>query len=167
VAIIRQIEARDAAAFVGLSEKLDAETKLMLFEPGERLFTPGDQARRIAAMHAEGSTQVVFVAELSGGLVGFLGATAGSAQRTRHTASLTLGVLRSCWGKGIGSSLLDALAAWAKAKDLHRLELSVLSHNLRAVNLYLRHGFVVEGTRKHALRVDSAYFDEYWMGRLL
>ena len=78
-----------------------------------------------------------------------------------------MGVLRSCWGKGIGSSLLDALAAWAKAKDLHRLELSVLSRNLRAVNLYLRHGFVVEGTRKHALRVDSAYFDEYWMGRLL
>jgi RimJ/RimL family protein N-acetyltransferase len=78
-----------------------------------------------------------------------------------------MGVLTEHSGKGIGQHLLETLEAWGRARDLHRLELTVMTHNFRALHLYLMRGFVVEGLRRHALRVDDAFVDEYWMAKLL
>jgi hypothetical protein len=49
---------------------------------------------------------------------------------------------------------------------LHRLELTVHTSNLQALGLYLRHGFQVEGVRRHSLLVDGRYVDEYLISRL-
>jgi RimJ/RimL family protein N-acetyltransferase len=56
--------------------------------------------------------------------------------------------------------------AWAEKHDVHRLELTVMSHNERAIGLYRRHGFELEGTRRHSVRVEGAYVDELAMARL-
>lgn len=44
-------------------------------------------------------------------------------------------------GKHIGSALIDALAAWAKAQDLSRIRLDVYPDNAVAMALYKRLGF--------------------------
>ena len=112
-------------------------------------------------------TQVVLVADVDGRLGGFLGSTAGAQRRSRCTASLVLGVLERFQGRGIGSALLEAHEEWARAKHLHRLELTVMTHNERALRLYRRHGFVIEGTRADALQVDGAFVSEHYMGKII
>ncbi len=42
-----------------------------------------------------------------------------------------------------------------------------MASNARAIRLYRRVGFVVEGRRREALRVDGRYVDELYAGLLL
>ncbi len=161
--MIRRIEERDARAFIELCRQLDTETRFLLFEPGEQLLT---QEQHIGRIQQDGQ-QIVLVAEDEGQLVGFVGATVGSFRRNRHAANLVMGVLASCWGRGIGARLLDALEGVARERGLHRLELAVMARNQRAIALYHRCGFVIEGRRCHSVLVDGEYVDEYWMGKLL
>jgi len=49
--------------------------------------------------------------------------------------------VKSCWGKGIGSAMLDFAEKQAGLLGLRRLELRVINDNPRARTLYLRRGF--------------------------
>jgi RimJ/RimL family protein N-acetyltransferase len=69
-------------------------------------------------------------------------------------------------GRGLGTSLLAELSVWAERTGLHRLELTVMAHNERALALYRRCGFEVEGTRRHSLLVDGRYVDELLLANL-
>jgi GNAT superfamily N-acetyltransferase len=51
-------------------------------------------------------------------------------------------------GQGIGSALIAALVAEARARGVARIRLDVIDRNPRARNLYLRHGFVPCGRRR-------------------
>lgn len=78
-----------------------------------------------------------------------------------------MGVDADAAGRGIGSGLLAAADQQARHRGLRRLELTVMADNLRALGLYLRGGFQVEGLRRQALARDGATVDEYYMGKLL
>jgi len=40
-------------------------------------------------------------------------------------------------------------------------------HNIRAIALYENCGFEREGLKRHSLRIDGTYVDEYYMSKLL
>lgn len=87
--------------------------------------------------------------------------------RLRHSAMLGIGVARAWQGRGVGSEmmrrLLDLADNWL---GLLRIELSVYTDNARAIALYRKHGFEMEGTlRAFALR-QGRYADVYTMARL-
>jgi RimJ/RimL family protein N-acetyltransferase len=46
---------------------------------------------------------------------------------------------------------------------LRRIELTVHTSNQRAIDVYKRCGFQVEGVRQSSLLVDGKYVDEYLM----
>lgn len=58
------------------------------------------------------------------------------------TPEVSVGVVASERGRGVGGALLDALAAGARERGVAALSLSV-EHANPAVRLYERHGFVV------------------------
>ena len=66
-------------------------------------------------------------------------------------------------GEGIGTLLLDAAVARARATGRRRLLLRVLSTNVGARRLYQRQGFTVEGTYHEAFLIDGAYVDDIAM----
>jgi RimJ/RimL family protein N-acetyltransferase len=70
-------------------------------------------------------------------------------------------------GRGIGRGLLAAAGPEAAGRGLRRLELTVMTGNLRALGLYLRCGFQVEGLRRRALVRGTTVTGEYYMGKLL
>jgi RimJ/RimL family protein N-acetyltransferase len=162
--MIRPIEQRDAEQFLELLSALDRETSFLLMEPGERTLTIEAQRKLI---ETSAPLRMVFVAEREGELVGFVGATRGAFRRNQHSAHLAMGVRRSAQRTGVGSALLSRLVDWAEESGIHRLELTVMAHNLGAIALYLRHGFAIEARRVASLKVDGAYVDEYGMARLL
>lgn len=163
---IRAIEETDADAFLHLCLRLDAETTFMMLEPGERAQDLSAQRARIAAIVASDREQT-WVAEHEGTLVGYLGVRGGAFRRNQHSASIVIGILQSSAGQGIGTQLFTTLEAWAQKRRLHRLELTVMVHNQRAIRLYQKMGFVIEGTKQHSLCVDGVYVDEYYMAKLL
>jgi putative acetyltransferase len=70
-------------------------------------------------------------------------------------------------GRGVGSALMQTMCAYADGwGHFLRIELEVFTDNARAIALYQRFGFRVEGTyRAYALR-DGVYADALAMARL-
>ncbi|HEV3380143.1 MAG TPA: ribosomal protein S18-alanine N-acetyltransferase [Trebonia sp.] len=61
---------------------------------------------------------------------------------------LTIAVHRDCWGRGIGSVLLESLVDEARARGCGEVFLEVREDNPRARGLYLRRGFEEIGIRR-------------------
>lgn len=163
---IREIRESDAEAFLGLCRRLDQETRFMLFEPGERGSSVEEQRAQIKNILA-GENQTLLVAQEGRDLVGYIAAIGGSVRRTRHRAHIVVGVLQEFTGRGIGTRLFQEAEKWAREKRLRRLELTVMVHNERAIRLYKKQGFAIEGVKKDSLLIEEAYVDEYYMARLL
>ena len=163
---IRKAKSEDAVGLIELFKKLDEETTFMLFEHGERIITVEQQIARLNAFGSS-QTETMFVAESAGSLVGFSVAVGGSANRNRHSVHIVAGVLRNYWNQGFGQALMRAVEIWAIEKGMHRLELSVIADNAKAIALYEKSGFEREGIKRDALRVDDKYVNEIYMSKLI
>lgn len=163
---VREARPADAAGVIELFQKLYAETSFMLYEPGEWTPNPEDYARRLEeAWNAEAG--VMFVCESDGDLIGVVFGNRGMARRTRHSLYVVIGMIQQWVGRGVGRALLQALEARARAKGIHRLELTVDAANQRAIALYEKCGFEREGLKRHSRRIEGAYFDELYMSKLI
>ncbi len=163
---IRPIRESDAEKFLRLGKWLDEETQFMMLEPGERTLSVEEQGERIRSVLSH-DNQMIFVAENEGQLVGFLGAYGGGFRRNRHSAYIVIGILQDYAGQGIGRQLFEALEQWAIRQQLHRLELTVMCHNERAIRLYRKMGFQTEGVKRDSLWINGNYVDEYYMAKIL
>ncbi len=163
---IRPIRESDSEKFLLLGKLLDQETQFMMLEPGERTLSIEEQEHRIRSVLSQ-DNQMIFVAESEDQLVGFLGAYGGDFRRNRHSAYIVIGILQDYVGQGIGRQLFEALEEWAIRQKLHRLELTVMCHNERAVRLYRKMGFRTEGVKQDSLWINGKYVDEYYMARIL
>ena len=69
--------------------------------------------------------------------------------------------------RGLGSEATRLVVDHAfSSTDLHRIELEVYAFNPRALHVYAKAGFVVEGTRRDALRFDGERVDAVGMALL-
>lgn len=163
---IRLVTIDDAAAFLALRQQIDVETKFMMLEPGERQTTVEQERERIAAM-LQADNKQTFLAEDDGQLVGWLWANGGDYRRNHHTVHIVIGLRESHTGRGLGARLFEACEQWARDRKLHRLELTVMTHNARGIALYKKMGFEIEGTARHQMQVDGEYVDLHYMSKLL
>jgi RimJ/RimL family protein N-acetyltransferase len=156
----------DAAALLKLKQRLDRETSFMLLEADERDASVPAVADELAAVTRAGNSAVI-VAESGDEMVGYVELTGGAFRRNRATAYLVIGVLAQASGQGVGTGLLAEAMRWAASAGLHRLELTVMAHNHRAIGLYERIGFRVEGRRSQCLIIDGRFADELYMAVIL
>jgi RimJ/RimL family protein N-acetyltransferase len=165
VEAIRLAGPQDAGDLLALQHRLDAQSSFMLLEPGEREQDPERLRAWLESQGPAGSFDLV--AEAPDGLAGWLSAEVLPFRRARRTGYLVMGVDAAAAGRGIGAALLAEATAEGARRGLERLELTVMADNLRALGLYLRSGFQVEGLRRQALVRDGEVVDEYYLGRLL
>ena len=167
--MIRMATGSDKDALLDLQRRLDAQSSYMLLEPGERDPDPTSLQRRLDAQREMGSFDLVSTDGDKDGppYVGWLAVDVAPYHRAAHLGYLVLGVDADAAGRGVGGALTAAAVAEASRRRLRRLELTVMTDNLRAIALYLRQGFEVEGLRRHAILRDREMVDEYYMSRLL
>ena len=163
---VRHAVETDGAPLIELRRKLFAETSNMLWEADEFVQTAEDESKRIARLNSR-QNSLVLLAEEESVPVGVLTAVGGEVRRLRHSATLALGVSRSHWGRGVATQMVTHALGWAKTVGLRRVELTVHTTNLRALSVYLRCGFQVEGLRRCSLLVDGEYVNEYLMSSLI
>jgi RimJ/RimL family protein N-acetyltransferase len=161
---IRRMRSSDAVPFLELLKQTDAETDFMMQEPGERQMNAFQVSMSIASgMH------IIFIAVEEDKIVGHLAAffLYGRGARIKHAVHIGISVLQSHWGQGIGAALFEAMESWAKSEGIVRLELTVMTHNERGINLYKKMGFEIEGTKKASIFVKGEYVDEFLMSKIL
>ena len=68
--------------------------------------------------------------------------------------------------RGLGTEAVRLSMGHAFGSGLHRVELDVYAFNTRARHIYQKLGFVLEGTKRKALRYDDDWVDCQVMGLL-
>jgi putative acetyltransferase len=113
-------------------------------------------------------TQIGLVATVAGEVVGNIGLTRFTRPRRAHVGEIGMAVRDDWQGNGVGSALLEAALDLADNwLGMRRIELHVHADNERAIALYRKFGFELEGThRAYAIR-DGVYVDSLSMARLI
>lgn len=100
-------------------------------------------------------------------IIGSAGLSVFANNRLRHSAGIGIMVHRDYQGNGVGrklmETLLDVSDNWLM---LVRVELSVFIDNQKAIELYKKLGFEIEGTKRKAAIRNGEYIDEYIMARI-
>jgi RimJ/RimL family protein N-acetyltransferase len=166
--MIRLARATDSAALHQLQCRLDAQSEWMLLSPGERDPTDDKLKRRLADQDGSGSFDLVADDSENGSVFsGWLSITVLPYQRVQHVGYLVVGVDATSSRRGHGHGLLAASIVECGRRAIRRLELTVMTDNHRALDLYLRNGFKVEGLRRDAILRGDRWVDEYYMSLLL
>lgn len=160
---VRRASVQDAAAYARIMGDPSVYPGLMQMPyTNEELWRA-----RLTETGAPGKTDLLLVAELDGTVVGTAGLhPAGASQRRRHALMLGISVLADAQGRGVGSALMQAMCDYSdRWVGALRLELSVYTDNTRAIGLYKKFGFGIEGTmRGYAMR-DGQFTDTHAMAR--
>ena len=83
-----------------------------------------------------------------------------------HSGVLGLGVIAPYRHQGIGRALLERTLTQARTQGFTRIELTVRQSNQRAIALYKKIGFVIEGLHRKAVRINGQYENQLSMALL-
>ena len=111
---------------------------------------------------------VAVVEEKSGQrIVGSASLEFNQQEALKHKAKLGIAVHDNYQNMGIGTALLKHLIGIARMKKLKKIYLHVSAANDRAINIYKKAGFTIEGKLCKESCVNGKYRDEYRMALLL
>jgi len=116
----------------------------------------------------EGQNLPQYFALCEGVVVGWCDITPRSVPEFAHVGVLGMGVLAEYRGRGMGRALLKkALVHAQQVTHLERVELVVYRSNAGAIALYETMGFVFEGEKLRARKIDGRYDNEVLMAKFL
>ena len=127
---------------------------------------PLEQSRAFVRMLLAGGGVQVLAADGAGEIVGWCDLVRDARDGFGHGWRLGMGLLPAARGRGVGRRLARAGIAAAVARGAERIELEVFASNARAIALYERLGFVREGVKRRARKLDGEYEDNVLMALL-
>jgi ribosomal protein S18 acetylase RimI-like enzyme len=165
--LVRSAEEKDAINLSEVRLQIDGETENLERERGEAYI---DEAgfKQIIKNDTESKNSLFLVAEADGKIVGFSRCAGSILKRNAHKAEFGVCVLKEYWSYGIGKNFLKESIEWADSNGIKKITLNVLETNEKAIKLYERYGFEVEGVlKKDKLLSDGNYYNMILMGRLM
>ena len=161
--LIRPIRIEDAVA-INEIRRMDGVMENTLGLKSDRIVKSEDFIKGL------GGNAHILVAEIVENnqkkVVGLCGLHLELSPRMRHSGSMGISVSKDYQGIGVGTKLMEAILDIADNwLMLVRVELSVNIDNEKAMALYKKMGFEIEGRKKYAVIRNGKYIDEYIMGR--
>ncbi len=160
--LLRPAETKDAAAIVDTTSKVTAEEIYLAAEKAR--WTVSDLAEVIQYMT---SYPYIMVVEVDKQIIGHAFVQRGQLKKNCHAAGIGMLLVQGYRNKGIGTKMMEYIEAWSRNLGLKKLFLSVFHTNKRAIQLYKKSGFVVEGIREGQFLIHGEYVSEVVMGKPL
>lgn len=162
---IRSANETDAKNLSEVRLQTDGETENLDRERGEA-YIDESGFKQIIKDDTESKHNLFLVAEVNERIVGFSRCAGNNLKRTSHKVEFGVCVLKEFWGFGIGQNLLKESIDWADSNEIKKINLSVLETNEKAIKLYEKYGFEVEGSLLNdKLLSDGKYYHTILMGR--
>lgn len=166
-AVFRSPVPSDARAMNTYLKTCASETEFMLRYPEECTETEETEAAFLESVNAS-PNHLMIACILDGKVVGNCSLMCNSMQKTKHRATVVIGILKPYWGLGIGTAMFSELITIAKEKGILQLELDYIEGNERACRLYQKMGFAHTGERPDAIRLkDGTLRKEFSMMKKL
>lgn len=164
---IRSAITTDAMILSKLRVQIDGETENLDREPGEA-FIDEIGFQQLILSDSEKLRNLFLIAVVNNQIVGFSRCEGHSLARFAHKVEFGVCVLQDYWGYGIGKNLLAESIAWADANGIQKITLNVLETNDKAVKLYQKLGFEIEGILKNdKILADGKFYNTIMMGRFI
>jgi RimJ/RimL family protein N-acetyltransferase len=158
--LLRTYKPSDKEALVSMYAGLSQESLRWSMPPYNR--------ERIERMTSDLENRIILLAFDGPKVVGHLQISLAANARFRGTGDLFIYLHQDFQNAGLGAALMKEGIALARARRVHRVELTVVAENHRAIRLYEKVGFQREGLkRENYLAEDGKYHDEIEMGILL
>ena len=141
---IREIEVEDYKELWDFMKKVKGETNFLLGYPNEIKMSYEDEKEHIKKVKSS-ETSNYFVVMKNNKIIGCIGFNGNTARKMKHYGTIGISVLKEYWGRGIAKALLEKLISWAKEKGIKKINLDVFENNERAIKLYEKFGFKLEG----------------------
>jgi len=104
---------------------------------------------------------------VSNKIVGMITVERGTQKKIRHAGEIGVAILKEYWGMGIATLLFNQLEErLGEYGRITKLNLRVRTDNDRAVSLYKKWGFIIEGKIRNEVLIRGNYYDIYWMGKV-
>ncbi|WLR47247.1 GNAT family N-acetyltransferase [Halobacillus litoralis] len=163
--VVRVAQEADAQALSQVRLQIDGETEYLDREPGEGYLSEADLEELINRDRAK-PNRLFLVAESKGAIIGFSRCAGSDLIRLSHQVEFGVGVLKDYWGYRVGKELLQQSIRWAEGNGMLKITLRVLETNEKAMEMYQRFGFEVEGVLKKDKRLsDGNYYSTILMAR--
>lgn len=166
IALFRNAEAADAAAFLVCFMQCHGETDVLTTYPDEAEQDLEKVAQRLQSS-ATCPSNLKLLAFVDGKLVGCAGiGMLRDRDKLRHRAEFGISILQEYWGIGLGTALTKACIDCARRSGFLQLELEVVSENSNAIQLYEKQGFVEYGRNPRGFRNRAGNWQELVLMRL-
>lgn len=164
---IRKAEPGDASHIVRISTQMGGESDYFTYGEDDFYFTEEQQKNFISSI-SDKENYLYIVGIVDGKIIGTLNYLSSNRRRIMHRGELGIGILKEYWEIGVGSQLMEYFFKWANSKSVvKKIDLEVREDNSRAINLYLKYGFIVEGRISRGVLIDGKYYDLYYMGKTI
>ncbi len=166
--VIREARPEDAEGMVAYMQMISSEpNNNLVWEPGEFNITVENERKMLEGVTASDNS-IYIIADAGGRIVGAANCAGGTRWAVRHSGLIGISLHPDYRDQGIGTQMMRYIIAWAKETGIiTRLELSVYVHNIRAIHVYEKVGFVLEGIRRNAYIKEGKYRDSMMMALLL
>lgn len=164
---IRKATIADAADLIKYCNKVGGESDFLTFGAGEFGLSLKEEENFLKAT-IDSKYHLALVAVYDKQIIGSLNFRAGFRKRLSHSGNFGISILKEFWGQGIGEKLICEMFRWIRSnKTIKKINLQVLASNERAIKLYNKLGFKVEGRISNDFYVNGKYYDSILMGIFL
>lgn len=164
--LIREANIEDAENVIEYIKIVSDETDFLISDSSERNFTVRKEKEFLQNMQ-NSILEKMFLCEIENKIIGICSIEGVNKIRIKHRADLAITVLKNYWGNKIGEKLIDYAIDYCKSNFIKKIELTVRIDNERALKLYKKFGFEIEGEIKNFIYLDGNYYNCYFMGLLL
>ncbi|MGO3732618.1 MAG: GNAT family N-acetyltransferase [Vagococcus sp.] len=165
---LREAVPTDASILLDAIKQLNTETPFLLVSQQALNMSSDTMAHEIDYLfNAPG--HMVLLAFDKETIIGVATITSEPDRPLQHIGEVGISVNKHYWGLGLGTLMLEELVTWAESTNLiKRLEIKVQKRNTRAISLYEKVGFELEGTiRRGFLSENNDFLDVLLLSKLL
>lgn len=165
--VLRSPKESDAKEIIEFYNIVGGETTYLSFGAGEYKVSPLQQECAIASVN-ESDNNTMILATIDDKIIAIGTISSNQKKKGKHVGELGIVIKEEYCNVGLGKIMMDELINWCKSNGITtRISLSVRKDNPRAIELYKKCGFEIEGIQKNETYIDGEYFDIVLMGLIL
>jgi RimJ/RimL family protein N-acetyltransferase len=155
--IIRNLNVLDNVAYLDFAFNIINENIYSISSRSEFDYSPEEEKEWIERMLLN-KHNICIVALYENRIIANLNIIQNNFRKMSHVAELIINIDKEFRGQGLGGKILSlALKSAHKDPCIKIITLEVIETNRRAINLYKKFGFVVDGIHKDFIRQNDEY----------
>ena len=165
--IIREASKEDAKVMIDFYNLVGGETDFLSFGKNEFVKNLNEYENLLENTRKEDNS-IILLAEIDNKIIGIASINSSPKSRFKHVGEFGIVIAVQYCNLGLGRKIIDYLIEWANGNGVtKKISLVTSENNYRAMELYKKVGFEVEGILRKDNYVNGVYGNTIMMGLIL